>query len=1206
MQKTNWQGESILDNKYKIKRILPQGTMGISYEIEHFEWNIPLRLKCFFPAYFEEQKKFQSLKYSIDRWIGCKGYPNILDAYYWETIEGELCLISEYIQGVSLKEISIKDYSLENLLNIAIPISYALQDCHQNRLYHGNLKPENIILAKGNRVFINDFSGSIFYDQSQHPAIEDIRQYGEILYWLFLGEKYQGISQEALRQEKKNLSHEIEETICSCLYYPNEIDLFTIQQILKSLYEKKTQQFYPVNNVYPARFDVENLHKQAFACMESGRESSSESLWTMAIESIPPSLNALWNWHLYHLRKGAVSHDMFLEAIEEQNQMDEDQFLYAKAEMALETGGKIFHCLQNIQEYYQDKKPCAKILRIQGELYYRIREFEKAIECFESLLQTEEAEADDWYRIAVAHFANKNLPGAKEICSQGLEQNKDSMLLQLVQSVIAFCQEGEEKAQEKFAELVEKHPKTFWILVHVAEFYGGFGWYKREVSPEQKKKAQQMYEILLQINPSSIRSLRGYLHSGGKYIPHSKRYQLQMQEWSQIKQFSGHNYIVTALAVTPDNRVAVSGDSEGNILVWDISSGANTINLRGHRKHITSLCISEDGSKIASGSWDQSIRIWELPSGDCLWQISDHQDSVSCIDMTPDGRYLISGSWDGSARVWDTVEKKNLARLRTEGLWITDVAILPNADMAITCNEYEEMALWDVKMQRIISKMRGLTVSVSQDYELVVSSRYNSIELWQLPEGRYIQSIPVGGKEICLGMSSDKLLLMTRNEDDVISLWDLWNKRKLCSLQAEEFVCATITQDGNSLLAGNEKSLYLWENITQREFPLFRYAHYLGSSYHIPFKTPDMIESNLRKAETALYQEQYKEAFDFYSLINKIPGYETSLTVLSGIDTCARLQNWKRKGISLRLLLQRNLKADVTACAIALNGEVALLGTDDDPIGQWNLHSGYISHHWNGHYRCVSSLSIVPHGSFAMSGSWDGTAILWNLDSPGSHEMVEIPGTWITCVSMTKDVRWGLLGTRDGQVLLWDFSTFELKSLQEKSDQRIKHVIVKSSGYALCVLENGITKIWDLRSPEPSLVTTHRPHGRGITAIEMSEDGQKILSSSRNGSTLLWTPGKNETIQEFFHKGEVICNLKLLENNSFLALANDGTMKFWSYEEKEPVAHHYLHSVKMVHTAISDNARFLLSSDETGEIKFWELLWDWQSHDDTTRRFAME
>ncbi|NUM34814.1 MAG: protein kinase [Candidatus Brocadiae bacterium] len=1206
MQKMNWQGESILENKYKIKRILKEGTLGISYQIEHFEWDIPLRLKCFFPAYFEEAKKFQNLKHSIDRWIGCKGYANIADAYYWETIEGELCLLTEYIPGTPLNEISFQEHSLEDLLHIAISVVYALQNAHQNRLYHGNLKAENIIVSNKDKVFINDFSGNTLLKEAKELFIEDIRQYGEILYFIFLGKKYQDISQEEFRKFPKNLSFGIEETICSCLYYPNEMDFFSLQQTLKSLYEKSAEGFYTKNNIFPTRLDVENFHKQAFAYMETGKELYAESLWTMAIENTPPSINALWNWHLYHLRKGSVSHDMFVEAIEEQNQMDEEEFLCARAEMALETGAKIFLCLENIQEYCEGKKVSPKLLRIQGELFYRTREFEKAIECFQLLLESQEAQSDDWYRLAICYFALQNFPKVQEVCEAGLKRNQESILLQLVQAVFSYNQEGEEKAQKLFLEILNKHPKTFWILIHVAEFHAGFGWYSRPTSPEKKKKAQQLYELLLQINPSCIRALRGYDLCNGKILPQKERYQIQIQEWSQTKKFTGHPYIITALAITNDNKTAVSGDSEGNIFVWDLLSGVHTNTLRGHRKHITSLCISTDGTKIASGSWDQSIRIWDTFSGKCIWQITEHKDSVSCMDMTQDGAYLISGSWDGSAQIWNIAEQKNIARLRTEGLWVTDVSIFPDAEMAIICNEYEEMSLWDIKSQKILAKMKGLTVVVSQDYTFAVSSRYNSIDLWQLPEGKFLNNIPIEGKEICLGISADKLLLMTRNEDDIITLWDLWHKRRLCTLQSEEFVCAALAQDGNSLLAGNEKDVYLWENITQREFPLFRHAHYLGHALHKPFKSPDMVEHTLRKAEIALYQEQYKEAFTLNSIIGKIPGYESANAVISGIDSCAKALNFKRKGVSVKLLLQRNLKADLTACAIALNGEIALLGTDDDPISQWNLHSGYTSHHWNGHYRCISALSIVPSGNLAISGSWDGSAIFWNLDSPEQHEIVEVSDTWITCVSISKDARWGILGTRDGQILLWDLFALKIKPLQEKSGQRIKHVTVKSSGYALGVLENGITKIWDLQSSEPKLLSTHRPHGRGITAIEMSEDGQTILSSSRDGIILFWKSNSLETLADFPHKGEVVCNLKLLENNSFVSVANNGSLKFWSFDEKEAIAHHYLHSVKITRAAINDNARFMLSGDETGEIKFWELLWDWQSVEQTTSRLELE
>ena len=52
MQDNIWREESILNNRYQIIKVLPQGTLGQSYRIKHLHWNMPLRLKYFFDNTF--------------------------------------------------------------------------------------------------------------------------------------------------------------------------------------------------------------------------------------------------------------------------------------------------------------------------------------------------------------------------------------------------------------------------------------------------------------------------------------------------------------------------------------------------------------------------------------------------------------------------------------------------------------------------------------------------------------------------------------------------------------------------------------------------------------------------------------------------------------------------------------------------------------------------------------------------------------------------------------------------------------------------------------------------------------------------------------------------------------------------------------------------------------------------------------------------
>ena len=198
MQKQNWQPETILGNKYKIIRVLPEGQMGKCYQVEHFHWNMPLRLKCFTADSFADQHG-EYLKHAIDRWIAMPGAFNIVSAYCWERIEQVPCLVSEYVDGIALDRHLETVNQIVSALDIAIHISCALENAHQRLSLHGNLKPTNILITGNGIPLLEDFVGLAYLGQGDAAEREklcqghkdllaiDLRQYGSLLYYIFFG-----------------------------------------------------------------------------------------------------------------------------------------------------------------------------------------------------------------------------------------------------------------------------------------------------------------------------------------------------------------------------------------------------------------------------------------------------------------------------------------------------------------------------------------------------------------------------------------------------------------------------------------------------------------------------------------------------------------------------------------------------------------------------------------------------------------------------------------------------------------------------------------------------------------------------------------------------------------------------------------------------------------------------------------------------------
>jgi WD40 repeat protein len=97
-----------------------------------------------------------------------------------------------------------------------------------------------------------------------------------------------------------------------------------------------------------------------------------------------------------------------------------------------------------------------------------------------------------------------------------------------------------------------------------------------------------------------------------------------------------------------------SGNGDGTIQLWHLTTGQLTKTLKGHRDWVRSLAISPDGNILASGSGsqDKTVKIWNLSSGKLLGTLKGHADDVRSVAFSSDSSTLVSGSFDNTIKIW--------------------------------------------------------------------------------------------------------------------------------------------------------------------------------------------------------------------------------------------------------------------------------------------------------------------------------------------------------------------------------------------------------------------------------------------------------------------------------------------------------------------------------------------------------------------------
>jgi len=167
----------VLDEKYRLERLLGQGGMGAVYLATHLGTDRYVALKLITPQFMRNQEFVERFKREA-RAAGRLRHPNVVDVtdFGFAEANGETVayLVMEYLDGCTLGDVLQEDrrLPLEWVVDILEQVCSAVHEAHQQGIVHRDLKPENIWLEPnrlgGYRVKVLDF-GIAKLDQ---PALE--------------------------------------------------------------------------------------------------------------------------------------------------------------------------------------------------------------------------------------------------------------------------------------------------------------------------------------------------------------------------------------------------------------------------------------------------------------------------------------------------------------------------------------------------------------------------------------------------------------------------------------------------------------------------------------------------------------------------------------------------------------------------------------------------------------------------------------------------------------------------------------------------------------------------------------------------------------------------------------------------------------------------------------------------------------------------
>ena len=156
----------ILDDKYRLERLLGRGGMGAVYLATHLGTERYVALKLITPQFMRNEEFVERFKREA-RAAGRLRHPNVVDVtdFGFARADGERVayLVMEYLDGCTLGDVLAEEkrLPLEWVVDILEQVCSAVHEAHLQGIVHRDLKPDNIWLEPnrlgGYRVKVLDF-----------------------------------------------------------------------------------------------------------------------------------------------------------------------------------------------------------------------------------------------------------------------------------------------------------------------------------------------------------------------------------------------------------------------------------------------------------------------------------------------------------------------------------------------------------------------------------------------------------------------------------------------------------------------------------------------------------------------------------------------------------------------------------------------------------------------------------------------------------------------------------------------------------------------------------------------------------------------------------------------------------------------------------------------------------------------------------------
>jgi len=455
--------------------------------------------------------------------------------------------------------------------------------------------------------------------------------------------------------------------------------------------------------------------------------------------------------------------------------------------------------------------------------------------------------------------------------------------------------------------------------------------------------------------------------------------------------------MIRSLAVHPDGRRVVTGDSNGMLWLWQIPDQKVTL-IPSHQQHqIQSVHFSPDGRLLAYSSRDGRARLWDV-EGEQLAEDIPKQD-CDLLAFSPDSR-ILAGMADNEIWLWDVAAGRFLPPLQAGSKKVLTIAFTPKGDRLISSDYAGFVYVWDWRDARLSHH-------------------------WQIAEG-YVHRLAI------------------HPDGEMIAINYLNQGIQFCTLEGVE-IPSKLPREGNYFElafspsgewlagAGPEGHVHIWQTQPGELSRLLRgHAHPVGVIAFFPHSqwiASASADQTVRIWELGSERQLYE-----------LSGYRRSIgtlaiapdgKTLACAGSGAAVHLWQTPA-PIPAKAWAGHQGRILNLAFHPTGRRLASSSSDRSIRLWDVPSGRPIQVLWGHEEPVERILFHPHLPLLFSAAADGVVCVWQAESGDLLHKVQAHSAWISDLAVSGDGSLLVSAGGDARIALWEIRGLSLPTLRDE------------------------------------------------------------------------------------------------------------------------------------------------------------------------------